>query len=303
MRLSFVKMHAAGNDYIYVDGARRRPPSIDWCTAARILADRHQSVGSDGVILILPSESADFRMRIFNADGSEGDMCGNGVRCLGGYVWDNGLTNEQQFSVQTRDGLVELEVFRSHRHVEVEAVMTGPRFRSEDVPMRGDVPPTGEMTIDVQGHEIPVHSVRVGNPHCVIFVRDPWNVDVSSLGPLFENHPNFPARTNVEFVQVQDRNSLQVRVWERGSGLTRACGTGACAAAVWAMRKQLCDSPVYVEMPGGRLEVRWDGRDDLRLRGPVHEAFRGTVIIPRRARLCDHTDTGGFNAQPGQNEG
>jgi len=294
VRLSFLKMHAAGNDYIYVDGIRRRTPSVNWSKASTILSDRHRSVGSDGVILILPSEIADFRMRIFNADGSEGDMCGNGVRCLGGYVWSNGLIDEQEFSVETRDGIVGIQVFSSGRRLAVEAVMAGPQFRLGEVPMRGPYETVAEeVPLEIVGHIIPVYGVRVGNPHCVLFVRDPWAIDVPALGPVFENHAVFPKRANVEFVQVIDRHRVRVRVWERGSGLTRSCGTGACASAVWAIRRGLCDSPVWVKMPGGKLQVRWDGEGDLRLRGAVHESFRGTVIVPRRARLSSGGECAG----------
>lgn len=290
MRLSFVKMEAAGNDYIYVDGVSRRLPHVDWPALAQCLSDRNLSVGSDGLILILPSETADFRMRIFNVDGSEGDMCGNGVRCLGRYVWDNGLTKSREFTVETPAGIVHLELIPEnaapHELVKVRVRMTPPGFLRGEVPMTGDPQAVAErvMVPVNNGRSIPVYGVSVGNPNCVIFVKDPDQVDLHAVGPVFENHPVFPDRTNVELVRVVDRNRIYARVWERGSGVTMACGTGAGAAAAWSMKRGLCDSPVQVRMPGGVLRIDWDGGTDLRLSGPVRETFRGTVALPRWVR-------------------
>ena len=298
MRLSFIKMEAAGNDYIYVDAVSRRTPVVDWSMLARILSDRHRGVGSDGLILIQPSEAEDFRMRMFNADGSEGDMCGNGVRCLAGYVWDNGLVGSPSFSVATRSGPVQIQICRSEGFIEVEASMPPPEFTRGEVPMRGDAGAIAEaVDVNLNGCTIPVHGVRIGNPHCVIFVKDPRSVDVAALGPLFESHSMFPERTNVEFVQVIDEHNIRMRVWERGSGLTQACGTGACASAVWAIRLGHCNSPVNVHMAGGDVDVSWDGGEDLKLRGAVRETFRGTVAVPSRAQL--HSDEITFQSGPG----
>ncbi len=281
MRLSFVKMHSAGNDYVYIDGFKKRMPQLDCSALARWVSDRHRGVGSDGLIVLLPSERADFRMRIFNADGSEGDMCGNGVRCLAGYIWGDGLTGDSDFSVQTRDGLVNLNVSARNDCIWVEAEMTSPLFRRDSIPMLGpaDTVCLGEQ-VEVLGVKIPVYAVRVGNPHCVIFVQDPDRVDLNTLGPVFERHPIFPDRTNVELAALQDRNSIAARVYERGSGITQSCGTGACAVAVVAIRRGRCDSPVAVRMPGGCLHVEWDGARELILSGPVHETFRGLMQVP-----------------------
>lgn len=282
MRLSFVKMEAAGNDYIYVDGVTKRIPRVDWSALSCILSDRHRGIGSDGLILILPSDEADFEMRIFNADGSEGDMCGNGVRSLGRYVWDNGLSGGRVFTVRTRSGLVTLEVLTSEEAVDVDVTVPAPAFRRGEIPMQGNRRSlAGGVTLRLAGHRIFVYGVRVGNPNCVIFVRDPDAIDLPVLGPLLEEHPLFPMKTNVELVRVVDRHHLYARVWERGSGITLSCGTGACAAAVWAIRRGRCESPVEVRMPGGSLSVRWDGAEDLHLAGPVRETFRGTVSIPQ----------------------
>ena len=286
MRLSFVKMEAAGNDYIYFDGVSKRLPRIDWSILSSILADRHRGVGSDGLILILPSEEADFEMRIFNADGSEGDMCGNGVRCLGLYAWDHGLASGSTFTVSTRAGEVTLEVSECDDVCSVDVTMPPPGFLRGEVPMAGNPRLLGAgVSLRLEGHTIPVYGVRVGNPNCVIFVRDPYAVDLETLGPLLEEHALFPMKTNVELVTVVDRHHIQARVWERGSGITLSCGTGACAAAIWAIRRGLCESPVEVTMPGGRLSVRWDGAEDLHLTGPVRESFRGSVIVPRATLL------------------
>jgi len=291
LRLSFVKMEAAGNDYIYIDGVSRRLPRVDWSSLAQCLSDRNLSVGSDGLILILPSDTADFRMRMFNVDGSEGDMCGNGVRCLARYVWDNGFTKTREFTVQTPAGIVDLEIIPQdaapHELVGVRVRMTPPGFLRGEIPMTGDPRATAEgVMVPVNGRRIPVYGVSVGNPNCVIFVKDPDEVDLHSVGPVFENHPMFPDRTNVELVRVVDRNRIRARVWERGSGITMSCGTGAGAAAAWSMKRGLCDSPVEVCMPGGVLRIDWDGGTDLRLSGPVREAFRGTVALVRCARTA-----------------
>lgn len=288
MRLSFVKMEAAGNDYIYVDGISKRIPLVDWPILSSILSDRRRGVGSDGLILILPSDEADFEMRMFNADGSQGDMCGNGVRSLGRYVWDNGLAGGRIFTVRTPAGVVTLEV-SDCRDRSVDVTMPPPGFRRGQIPMAGNPRLLGAgVALRLGSHRIPVYGVSVGNPNCVIFVRDVSAIDLETLGPLLEEHPLFPMKTNVELVRVVDGHHLQVRVWERGSGITLSCGTGACAAAVWAIRRGRCGSPVEVAMPGGSLWVTWDGADDLHLTGPVRESFRGTVSIPPSARIgCD----------------
>ncbi|MFP4200594.1 MAG: diaminopimelate epimerase [Clostridia bacterium] len=289
MKLSFTKMHAAGNDYIYVDGVERRLPEVDWPTVSRELSRRHHSVGSDGLILILPSREADFAMRIFNADGSEGDMCGNGVRCAASYIWENGFIGVDTFKIETRNGPVEVTVVPRNGGLWVSAKLRPPQFRLEDIPMLGD--PTGgtgsdegfDSHLEVLERQLPVDGVRVGNPNCVIFVRDAARVDLEQLGPLLETHERFPEGTNVEFVQVIDDNTLRVRVWERGSGVTMACGTGAAAAVVCASRRNRCASPTKVQMPGGTLQVSWNGREDLILCGPVERVYRGSIELDERS--------------------
>ncbi len=285
MRLSFTKMHAAGNDYIYVDGVERRLPELDWSAVSRDLSRRHHSVGSDGVILILPSNEADFRMRLFNADGSEGDMCGNGVRCAASYIWERGFIGVDTFKMETGDGPVEVTVVPKDGGLSVSAKLRRPGFRLEEIPMLGEPERDVEeeegfnSSLEVLGRQIPVDGVRVGNPNCVIFVRDVEGIDLEHLGPLLEKHERFPAGTNLEFVQVIDEETLRVRVWERGSGITLACGTGAAAAAVCAVRRRRCTSPIGVEMPGGRLRVTWDGEENLVLSGPVERIYRGSVDL------------------------
>ncbi len=286
MRLSFTKMQAAGNDYIYVDGVERRLPDADWAALARRLSRRRHSVGADGIILVLPSESADFRMRLFNADGSEGDMCGNGVRCLAAFVWEMGFIGVDTFSVETMDGKVWVNVSPRDGELFVEAEMNSPKFSRSDIPMDGDPDSCGlDSTLEVMGRTLPIDALRVGNPHCVVFVREVDEIDLETLGPIIEEHPLFPEKCNVEFVQVVDRNAVNARVWERGSGITLSCGTGASAVAVSAIRRGRCDTPVAVNMPGGILHVDWDGGDALRLSGVVSEVYRGSVdILPGEIR-------------------
>ncbi len=294
MRLAFTKMEAAGNDYIYVDGIERHLPDADWPALARDLSRRRHSVGADGIILILPSESADFRMRLFNADGSEGDMCGNGVRCVGAYVWERGLIGVDSFSVETPDGPVTVRVQPEDGELSVDALMTPPRFLRGEIPMTGQPEESGlAAELEVGGRSVPVDALRLGNPHCVLFVRDVYAVDVATLGPLLESHPAFPERTNVEFVEVADRDALRVRVWERGSGITAACGTGASAAAVCAILRGRVTSPVRVEMPGGDLRVEWDEAQRLHLCGIVREVYRGSLEIPGELLMTGDFETGG----------
>ena len=281
MRLSFIKMESAGNDYVYLDADSGRIPQLDWSRLSKRLSDRHKGIGGDGLILILPSDKADFQMRIFNADGSEGDMCGNGVRCLAGYVWGDGLIAENTFAVQTVDGIVELEVSSRENALWAEAKMTPPQFLRKDIPMTGP----GESLcmgdiLKVEGFQMPIHAVRVGNPHCIMFVDDLQQIDLETLGPVFESHPVFPEKTNVELASIADRHNINARVFERGTGITQSCGTGACAVAVMAIRRGDCDSPVSVHMPGGCLQVKWDGDENIVLAGPVRETFRGMAYVP-----------------------
>jgi len=300
--IPFVKMHGLGNDYVFVDllGPRRGGPEpageLPWDPAAlsREISDRHLGVGSDGLILILPGERAPFRMRMFNADGSEGEMCGNGMRCFAKYVYEQGYTDEVEFEVETGAGVVRPRVYPEEgaggRRVQRVRVDLGrPRLTPDEVPVRVEAlarwgrpadAPVVEATLEVDGREVPVTAVSLGNPHCVVFVEDAAAVDLEGLGRRLEVHPAFPQRTNVEFVQVLSPAEVAVRVWERGSGATLACGTGACAAAVAGALTGRTGRQVTVRLPGGALEVEWAADGHVYLTGPAVEVFRG-VYAPR----------------------
>ena len=273
--MRFTKMHGIGNDYIYINCFEER---VEDPGALSVRMSRpHFGVGSDGLILICPSDVADFAMRMYNSDGSEGEMCGNGIRCLGRYVYERGLTKKTSFSVMTGGGLKQLELKVSGGKVQsVRVDMGSPVLTPELIPTTL----TGEMVmgaaLHVGGASYKVHCVSMGNPHCVVFVKDPDLVDLPELGPLFEHHEAFPRRTNTEFVQVISRNHLRMRVWERGAGETLACGTGACASLVAAVLTGQADRKVTMDLLGGSLELEWSPEDNhVYQEGPATFVFDG----------------------------
>lgn len=276
--LAFTKMHGAGNDYVFVDG---RGLSLDWPALTVPISDRHFGVGSDGVIIALESDRADLRMVMFNADGSEGKMCGNGIRCLVAFAVDIGLVpaDRTPVAVETASGVLAVTpTWRDGRMVRARVDMGAPRFEAGQVPFA--VP--GEETLDdyplsVDGATFPVTGVSMGNPHAVAVLNDPVDgVELGRLGPLVERDERFPEGVNFGVVNVISRDRLNLRVWERGSGLTMACGTGACAAAVVARRKGLTDDAVTVVLPGGELTIEWSGRGSVVMEGPITKVFEGT---------------------------
>lgn len=357
--MRFTKMHGTGNDYIYVDGFQEDLASCDLAALARELSDRHTGIGGDGIICILPSRVADFRMRMFNADGSEGEMCGNGIRCLAKYVVERGMTDKARIRVETLAGIITNEVvLEGDRVTSVRVDMGPPRLAAADIPVRPEdlggpgwpwggfarglgsrpdaVPKGGRTPLDGGGlapsgnpgaagtgptpgvnpgpnggegpgpepHRKPagavlppgfsvpdaaviqeplavgaeafrVTCVSMGNPHGVIFVDDAGAVDLARLGPQIERHRAFPSRVNVEFVEVRDPATLRMRVWERGSGITRACGTGACASAVAAALTGRAGRKVTVHVDGGPLEIEWADDGHVYLTGPAEEVFTG----------------------------
>ena len=255
MRRQFLKMHGAGNDYIYFDCLRE--PIADMGGVARRLSDRHKGIGGDGAVFICPSEVADARMRMFNADGSEGNMCGNAIRCVGKYLFDSGIVPREEMRIETKSGIKHLHCFAENGKVKSVRVDMGPASfdpRSLPVLLEGEVV---DRTVPIAGGSYAVTCVSMGNPHCVLFT-DPDAVDIEALGPKFENDPLFPERVNTEFVQLTGKNALKMRVWERGSGETMACGTGACAAAAAACACGLCDKneDIAVQLRGGTLTIR-----------------------------------------------
>ncbi len=260
MRL--IKMHGIGHDYVYADCMREsiaEPAEL----AVRI-SDRHFGVGGDGLIMICPSDRADCAMRMFNNDGSEGSMCGNGIRCVGKYMFDNGYVTRPFVTVETRSGVKRLELTVEDGICTGARVDMGvPRFLAGDIPallpgVPADADP-GTVVLSAGGREYEASLVSVGNPHCVIFVDDADAADPAVAGPVIERLPAFPERINVEFVTVRDRGSMRMRVWERGTGITMACGTGATASAVAAVRRGLCDGRVRVALDGGELVIDWAG--------------------------------------------
>ena len=276
--MKFTKMHGLGNDYVYVDTFEQPVP--DPAAMAIAVSRPHFGVGADGLVLIGPSTEADYAMRMFNADGSEGEMCGNAVRCIGKYVHDRGLTAKTRVTLATRGGIKTLELQLQGGSVEQVTVDLGePALGPASLPvtLAGAQVLNHPLSIDGQTHHI--SCVSMGNPHAVIFVDDPQAVDVHGIGRQIEHHPLFPKRTNVEFVRVWRRDLLEMRVWERGSGETLACGTGAAASLVAAVLNGLADRSAVVQLTGGELHVHWDARDNhVYQTGPATFVFDGVWL-------------------------
>lgn len=277
MKLQFTKMHGCGNDYIYFDCFKQNIADPE--ELSRRLSRYHFGIGGDGIILIEPSECADARMRIFNQDGSEGKMCGNGIRCVGKYLYDSGLARKEEIAVETRSGIRVLQMQVQDGQVTGVTVNMG---QAELAPERIPVSLPGSeiigMPVSIDGKEWEITCVSMGNPHCVVFCEDPDSLDLTKVGPKFEKAPIFPEGVNTEFIRVIDRKTLQMRVWERGSGETLACGTGACASAVAAILRGYCDrkEEITVRLKGGELKIRWD-LEAVWMTGPAETVFTGEV--------------------------
>ena len=276
--MKFTKMHGLGNDYVYVNAFDET--LADPAAMAVAVSRPHFGVGADGLVLIGPSAEADFAMRMFNADGSEGEMCGNAVRCIGKYVHDRGLTRKTEVRLSTLGGIKTLQLRLKDGSVDQVTVDMGePAFSPASLPVEwpGERIVNQPLTIDGQTHHITC--VSMGNPHAVIFVDDPKAIDVHGIGRQIENHPLFPRRTNVEFVRVRRRDLLEMRVWERGSGETLACGTGAAASLVAAVLNGLADRSAVVQLTGGDLQVTWDSSDNhVYQTGPASFVFDGVWL-------------------------
>ena len=273
--MRFTKMHGIGNDYVYIncfEETVRDPEAL-----AIRMSRKHFGIGSDGLILIEPSDSTDFNMRIFNSDGSEAEMCGNGIRCFGKYVYERGLTNKTDITINTRGGIKQLHMETENGKVTGCTVdMGSPELRPSRIPV--NIP--GEIALkyrmQVLGQTCFITCVSMGNPHAVMFVRDTELANVHGIGPIIENDPIFPRRTNVEFVRVISRDMMQMRVWERGAGETLACGTGASAALVAAVLNGLTNRKVEMKLSGGNLSVHWNAEDDhVYITGPAAFVFDG----------------------------
>ena len=286
--MHFTKMQGIGNDYVYVDCTKET--IADPAALAVRVSDRHFGIGSDGLILIKPSETADFTMEMYNADGSRGKMCGNGIRCVGKYVYDHGLTDKTRLIIETGAGLRYLTLFPEGGKVKNVRVDMGPAiFSPEEIPAdpaafaakaaSGEADGLIGAVLSVNGRDWTVSCISMGNPHCVTFLENAGEVEsfpIETIGPCFEKHPAFPERVNTEFAAVMDRHTVRMRVWERGSGETWACGTGASATAVAAIRLGLAESPVRLCLNGGDLIIEWDGGDGrVFMTGPAEEVFSG----------------------------
>ena len=280
MPLNFTKMHGLGNDYVYMTGHDQDLDRYDLGKLSEMVSDRNFGVGSDGLILILPSEIADFRMRIFNPDRSESNMCGNVMRSCAKYVYEHGLTDKTELTFETLGGIVKPSLTVEDGKVTCITVDMGEaRLARKDIPFAPGVPDTPAINeeFEVDGEIVRITTVNVGNTHCVIFVDDVATAPVTTLGPKIEVHPAFPRRTNVEFIQVLDRRHVKMRVWERGAGETLACGTGATATCVACAVNDLTERAIQVQLLGGNLEIDWHEDNHVFMTGPAVEVYQGVL--------------------------
>lgn len=292
-QINFTKMHGCKNDYLYIDCTKNE--LINPAKVSVKLSDRHTGIGSDGIILICPSSVADFRMRIFNADGSEAEMCGNGIRCVGKYVYDFGLTKNEEVRIETgvrtkeeeatgiipenRIKILKLTV-KDGKVASATVDMGRPILTPSEIPVVSDKDKFINEAVNVAGKDWYLTCISMGNPHAVTFVDDTKSLDLPVIGPKFEFNKIFPNRTNTEFIKIISRNELEMRVWERGSGETLACGTGACASAYAAMLNGLTDEEVTVHLLGGDLIIKYDqNTDHIFMTGPCETVFSGSITI------------------------
>lgn len=275
MKLRFTKMHGCGNDYVYVNCFEEEVK--DPVSLSIAISDRHFGVGGDGLVLICPSDRADAKMRMFNADGSEGKMCGNAIRCVGKYLYDHGIVRKTTVTIETLSGIKTLELFLKDGKVDSAQVNMGPAILiPSEIPVNLPGEQAVAVPVKIAGEEHTITCVSMGNPHCIVFGGDPYELDLPKIGPLFENDPLFPERVNTEFIEVLDDHTLNMRVWERGSGETWACGTGACAAAVAAVLNGFCKKgkDISVRLRGGELTIRYTD-EAVFMTGKAMEVFHG----------------------------
>ena len=279
--MKFTKMQGIGNDYVYVDCFQEtvnNPSAV-----AKFVSDRHFGIGSDGLILVKPSDVADCEMDMYNLDGSQGSMCGNGIRCVAKFAYDKGIVNKKNISVATKSGIKYLDLTVKNGKVSsVKVNMGSPILNAKTIPVVSPREQVINEPLDVNGETYHITAVSMGNPHAIVYMDDVDGLDIAKIGPLFENHINFPDRINTEFVKVIDRHTLQMRVWERGSGETLACGTGACAVAVASTLNGLVDEdvPITVKLLGGDLEILWNRQENLvYMTGPATTVFEGEIDL------------------------
>ncbi|MFA6778806.1 MAG: diaminopimelate epimerase [Paludibacteraceae bacterium] len=274
-KMKFTKMHGISNDYIYINCFEERVENPS--DLAVRMSNRHTGVGSDGIVLIMPSDNCDFRMRMFNSDGSEAEMCGNASRCVGKYVYDNGLTKKNKITLETLAGKKVLDLYVLDGKVMMVTVDMGePILEASLIPTSLNSSSVIKFPMEVLNRKYFVNCLSMGNPHCVLFMDGVDSLDIAKVGPAFESHPLFPKKTNTEFIEVLGKNSLRMRVWERGAGETMACGTGACASVVAAVLNGYCDGKTIVSLKGGDLDIEWNrSNNHVYMTGPATTVFEG----------------------------
>lgn len=279
--MKFTKMHGCGNDYVYVNCFEEQVEHPEEVSIQ--VSDRHFGIGSDGLILIRPSRKADFWMDMYNSDGSGSEMCGNGIRCVGKYVYDHGMTEKTEITIESGGKIKELKLQVEEGKVKTATVDMGePIMKPELIPVVSDQEAVIAQKIEIDGKTYEMTCVSMGNPHAVVFVEDTRAVEIEKTGPLFENHPLFPRRTNTEFIQVTDRKNINMRVWERGAGETLACGTGACASAYACILNGKTEDEITVHLLGGDLEIRYDRESGhIFMTGPATTVFEGEIEIEK----------------------
>ena len=275
--IKFTKMHGLGNDYVYMDAIHQHIE--DESTLAQFVSNRHFGIGSDGLILICKSEKADFKMRMFNSDGSEAEMCGNGIRCVGKFVYDKGLTQKTEVTIETLAGIKTVQLNVKNGKVETVKVDMGePILEPKEIPVISEEKPVKNLKLKAEDKEFVFTCVSMGNPHAITIVDNTKEFDVEKYGKVLEVNKAFPNKTNVEFIEIVDKNNIKMRVWERGAGETLACGTGACASVVACVLNNLTERNVNVELLGGKLEIEWNKNDNhVYMTGPAVTVFEGEL--------------------------
>ena len=279
MKIEFTKMQGCGNDYVYIDGSTQKIPQEEKPDFVRKMSDRHFGIGGDGVIFINPSQEADFEMEMYNADGSHAQMCGNGIRCVAKFVYDRHLTDQTEITVVSAGSVKRLKLYVADGHVErVRVNMGRPILKAAEIPVLSDEEQVLDWPVFVADRQWRMSCVSMGNPHAVVLAEDVASLPLTEIGPKFENHPMFPERVNTEFIRVIDRSTLELRVWERGSGETLACGTGCCAAVAACVLNGLTERSVAVRVLGGELQIEWDeNTGEIFMTGPAETVFEGQV--------------------------
>lgn len=286
MKIDFVKVHGLGNDFILFDCLNKSLGDSSFLSyLAKKLCNRNFGIGADGLILILPSSKADLKMRIFNFDGSEAQMCGNGIRCFAKYAYENKLISKNKFTVETLAGIITPELIfqdlKNKKIFRIKVNMGTPKLRRREIPMNGeDTPTVVDETLKINPVQtFKITCVSMGNPHCITFVDDVQSIPIDEIGPKIENHSLFPEKTNVEFIQVVNRKEINFRVWERGVGETLACGTGACAALVASVLNKKTNREATIHLPGGDLDIQWADDGHVYMTGPTELVFKGEMSI------------------------